>query len=99
MKYDFVTVLDRKGKDAYAWDAIGTGCDVPDRPQDGFDVIPMWIADMNFPTVPTVPAAMIERARHPAYGYFTVSERYYDAIVNWHKNRNGVENLQKEHIG
>ncbi len=42
----------------------------PDVPKEGYDVIPMWVADMNFPTVPTIPEAIIERAQHPAYGYF-----------------------------
>ena len=41
------------------------------RQKDGFDVIPMWVADMNFETVPTIPKAIMDRAAHPAYGYFS----------------------------
>ena len=55
MKYDFTTIMDRRGKDAIAVDMIGNGPGfAPDAPKDGFDVIPMWIADMNFPVVPTI---------------------------------------------
>lgn len=71
----------------------------PDAPKEGFDAIPMWVADMNFPTVPTVPEAIIRRAQHPAYGYFRTTDEYYDAIINWHEKRNGVTGLTREHIG
>ncbi|MDE7203080.1 MAG: aminotransferase class I/II-fold pyridoxal phosphate-dependent enzyme, partial [Lachnospiraceae bacterium] len=67
--------------------------------RDGFDFIPMWVADMNFPTVPTIPEAIIERARHPAYGYFEIRDEYFDSIIKWHETRNEVKDLQKEHIG
>ena len=60
MKYDFTTVYDRRGKDALAVDALGQpGGFAPSKPKDGFSVIPMWVADMNFATVPTIPAATI----------------------------------------
>ncbi|BDF68867.1 aminotransferase [Oscillospiraceae bacterium] len=100
MKYDFTSILDRRGRDAWAVDGIGT-CPgfAPDAPKEGFDAIPMWVADMNFPTVPTVPQAIIERAKHPAYGYFDPPEEYYDAIIRWHEKRNGVTGLTKECIG
>lgn len=70
MTYDFTSIMDRHGKDSIAVDGLGQLGFSPDPPKEGFDVIPMWIADMNFPTVPTVPEAIIERAKHPAYGYF-----------------------------
>ena len=53
MKYDFTSILDRKGKDAIALDLVKEGGAYP-PPKEGFDVIPMWIADMNFPVVPTI---------------------------------------------
>ena len=99
MKYDFTSVMDRHGMDAIAVDAPGTpGFDIA-GPKEGFDVIPMWVADMNFPTVPTIVEAMIQRARHPAYGYFMPRQEYYDSIIRWHKERNGVEGLEPRHIG
>lgn len=100
MKYDFTSHLDRHGMDAIAVDAVGDGGGfAPEGPKEGFDVIPMWVADMNFATVPTVPQAMIARAQHPAYGYFNPSEEYYDSIIRWQAIRNGVIGLKPEHIG
>lgn len=54
---------------------------------------------MNFPTVPTIPEAIIERAKHPAYGYFAPRDTYFDEIIKWHQKRNGVNGLKKEYIG
>lgn len=100
MKYDFTTIMDRHNKDDLAVDGLGLNPGfTPDRPKDGFDVIPMWVADMNFPTVPTITEAIIERAKHPAFGYFRPTKEYYQSIINWHKNRNGVTDLKAEYIG
>ena len=92
MQYDFTTIMDRRGKDAIAVDALGEGGGfAPAAPRPGFDAIPMWVADMNFPTVPTVPEAIIRRAQHPAFGYFAPSDEYYDSIIRWHVQRNGAD--------
>ena len=99
MKYDFTSILDRRGKDAAAYDNVGAHPIAPAKPKEGFDAIPMWVADMNFPTVPTIPEAMIERAKHPAYGYFNPTDEYFDSIIRWHEKRNGVTGLKPEHIG
>lgn len=100
MKYDFTSVIDRHGKDSIAVDDLGRlpGF-APDAPKEGFDAIPMWVADMNFPTVPTVQEAIIERAKHPMFGYFSPTEEYFDAIIRWQKERNGISGLTKECIG
>lgn len=98
MKYDFTTIMDRRGKDAIAVDRLGDGSDfAPDAPKDGFDPIPMWVADMNFATVPTVQEEMIKRIQHPLFGYFPASEEYFDSIIRWQKIRNGVDGLSREH--
>ena len=100
MTYDFTSIMDRHGKDAIAVDGLGAEPGfAPDPPKEGYDVIPMWVADMNFPTVPTIPEAIIERAKHPAFGYFDPSDEYYDAIIDWQRIRNGVEGLTAEDIG
>lgn len=100
MKYDFTSILDRTGQDAIAVERIPDGwVDFPVAVREGFDRIPMWVADMNFPTVPSVTEALLARASHPAYGYFDPSEAYYDAIIRWQETRNGVTGLRKEHIG
>ena len=98
MQYDFSTIMDRRGKDALAVDALGHGW-APDAPKEGFDAIPMWVADMNFPAVPTITQAIIERTNHPAFGYFRPREEYYASIIDWHRRRNGVEGLEEKHIG
>ena len=101
MKYDFTSIIDRRGWDALAVESIGAvpGGRVPDAPREGFDAIPMWIADMNFATAPAIPAAIIERAKHPLYGYFEPREEYFSSIIGWQERRNGVSGLKKEHIG
>lgn len=102
MKYDFETIWDRKGRDATAVDIIGKNVawtKAPKAPQEGFTAIPMWVADMNFATAPTIPQAIIQRAEHPLYGYFATRKEYYDAIIDWHESRNGVTGLTAEAIG
>lgn len=99
MKYDFTSIMERKGFDAIAVDDLGKTGFAPGAPKEGFDAIPMWVADMNFPTVPTIPEAIIERAKHPAYGYFKPRREYIDAILAWQKKRNGVDGLSRKHIG
>ncbi len=98
MGYDFTTILDRRGLDALAVDALGKP-GIPGAPKEGFDAIPMWVADMNFATVPTVPEAICRRAMHPTYGYFEPRKDYFDAIIRWQARRNGVTGLTPEHIG
>ena len=90
MTYDFTSIMDRHGKDAIAVDILGMP-GLPGAPKEGFDAIPMWVADMNFPTVPTIPEAIIARTQHPAYGYFAPRTEYFEAIADWHCRRNGVE--------
>ena len=100
MKYDFTSIMDRRGKDSIAVDGLGQNPGfAPEAPKDGFSIIPMWVADMNFPTVPTIPEALAERAAHPAYGYFSPTEEYFDSIIRWQENRNRVSGLKAEHIG
>jgi len=96
MKYDFTSILDRAGKDSLAADVIpfeGLSVD------EGFDAIPMWIADMSFPVAPCITDAIKRRMEMPNYGYFKLSDEYFDAIIRWQKERNGVEGLLPEHIG
>ncbi|MDO5551212.1 MAG: aminotransferase class I/II-fold pyridoxal phosphate-dependent enzyme [Lachnospiraceae bacterium] len=99
MKYDFTSIMNRRGMDAIAVEGLGVGAMAPQPPKEGWDIIPMWVADMNFPTVPTIPEAIIERAKHPAYGYFSPRKEYFDAIIKWHETRNQVEGLTADCIG
>lgn len=99
--YDFTTMLDRRGRDAIAVDLQEN--DFWTLPQGetkpGFDKIPMWIADMNFPTAPCVTQAIVQRAAHPIYGYFVPSDEYYGAILRWQQESFGVTDLTRQNIG
>lgn len=105
MKYDFTSILDRRGKDAIAVDApYVEGCFNHEyfaaaTLKEGMDWIPMWVADMNFPTVPTVQKAVVERTAHPAFGYFSPRDEYFGEIIKWQETRNQVTGLTKECIG
>lgn len=100
MKYDFTSIIDRHGKDSLAVDGVGVfpGFSL-EPPKEGFDMIPMWVEDMNFPTVPTVTKRLQERVAHPMYSYFLPTEEYFNSIIHWHKVRNKVEGMQPEYIG
>ena len=96
MKYDFTTIMDRRGWDALAVDNIP----FPDvKIREGFDMIPMWVADMNFPAAPSIPEAIIRRVRHTAYGYFRPRDEYFEAIIRWQQEGHGVTGLTRECIG
>ena len=104
MKYDFESIIERHGQDALAVDrpaqhrAAGEGYfSVPVK--DGFDIIPMWVADMNYAVAPSIPRAIKKRMEHPVYGYFEPRKEYYDAIIKWQTERNHVEGLTAECIG
>ena len=53
---------------------------------------------MNFPVVPTIQEAMIQRAKHPAFGYFMPTEEYFGSIIKWQETHKGVTGLTKENI-
>ena len=101
MTFDFTSILDRRGMDALAVDALGHGDTsfVPLAPEEGFDAIPMWVADMNFPTCPAIQEEIIRRTQHPCFGYFEPREEYFESIIRWHRRRNGVTGLTRENIG
>lgn len=94
-QYDFTTILDRRGKDALAVDDPPLLSPV----REGFDLIPMWVADMNFPVCPAITQAIQGRLQHPTFGYFEPREEYYQSIIDWQRRRNGVEGLEPQHIG
>ena len=100
MQYDFTTVWNRAGHDSLAVDSVGAdNVWAPDQPKEGFDFIPMWVADMGFATMPGVVESMRSRLEHPIFGYFEGGTRYTDAITRWQEHRNGVTDLKPEYIG
>lgn len=78
MKYDFDTVVPRRGTNSYKWDSMPAG-----------DILPMWVADMDFRTAPAVTEAIRKRAEHGIFGYTRVPDSYYEAVVNWFERRHG----------
>ncbi len=95
MKYDFSTVISRDGTGSLAVEQIPIpGVQV----RTGFSKIPMWIADMSFATVPSIPRAIAQRLEHPLFGYFLPEQDYFDSVIRWQCTRNGVSELAREHI-
>ena len=94
MKYDFITVLDRTGADSIAANIDPWG--VSPAPAQR---IPMWIADMSFPTAPPILEAMHKRLAFPNFGYFSMPDEYFDCILRWQETRNGLTGLKRADIG
>ena len=86
----FDTKLNRSGSNCSKWDAI---------PYDiqADDMIPMWVADMDFACPPAVIDAINERMEHPVFGYMQFPDHYWSSIINWHKSRYGAD-IEQGHI-
>jgi cystathionine beta-lyase len=80
MKYNFDKGFNNEIKDSLKWNSIK-------RMSEAGDIIPMWIADMDFETVPQVKDALVERAMQGIYGYSEMREGYYRALSDWTKKR------------
>ena len=94
--YDFTTILNRRRQDCIAANI----CPIEGvTTREGFDEIPLWVADMSFPTAPAILEAIQQRLEFPNLGYYSTPDAWYDAIIRWHAERNGVEGLDAKHIG
>jgi len=93
-KYDFDKAISRRGTGCVKWDEPAGGL----SPEEMDDVIPMWVADMDFATAPCVQEAVQRRAAHGAYGYTHVPDAYYDAVIGWYQRRYAWDGLLREHI-
>ena len=78
MEYDFSIPTDRRDTDSYKWDSA------PEA-----DIIPLWVADMDFETFPAITEALQRRVAHGIFGYTRVPEAYYEAVCRWFKKRHG----------
>lgn len=78
MEYDFSRPTERRGTDSYKWDSA------PET-----DIIPLWVADMDFETFPGITEALQRRVAHGIFGYTRVPEAYYEAVCNWFGKRHG----------
>ena len=70
MKYNFDEIIPRRGTNSYKWDSA-----------EDADVLPMWVADMDFRTAPPVVEALKKRVEHGIFGYVRVPDVYYEAIT------------------
>lgn len=98
MKFDFETIIDRHDKDSIAVD-VPCGFGPQGETKEGFDRIPMWVADMNFAVVPTVQEELQNRISHPCFGYYQPTKEYYESILKWQKVHNRTEDLEVKHLG
>jgi cysteine-S-conjugate beta-lyase len=84
MKYNFAEIVERRGSCCLKWDdtdiIFGVG-----------DILPLWVADMDFRAPREVVAALEKRVSHGVFGYVGVSSGYYRAQVHWLKKRFGWE--------
>lgn len=78
MEYDFSRPTDRRGTNSYKWDSA------PEA-----DIIPLWVADMDFETFPGITEALQRRVAHGIFGYTRVPETYYEAMCRWFEKRHG----------
>lgn len=82
MNYNFDELVERHGTRSLKWDL--------------FDAeLPMWVADMDFKTAPEIREALAKRVAHGVFGYTIIGDDWYDAIINWWKNRHHFE-IQKD---
>ena len=82
MKYSFDEIIEREGTACVKWD-------LRDKVFGTSDVLPMWVADMDFKTPGFISEAIIQRAQHPVYGYSYRTEGYYTSLMNWMQSHHG----------
>ena len=82
MKYNFDECIDRRGTDCIKYDGMAPFYDVD-------NLLPMWIADMDFKSPPCVIEALRRRVEHGVYGYSIPSPKWESAIADWLKRRHG----------
>ncbi len=78
MTFDFDEIVDRRGTGSYKWDSASSP-----------EVLPLWVADMDFRTAPAVTEAIMQRASHGVFGYVKVPDEYYKALIHWFSHRHG----------
>ena len=76
MKYNFDEIVVRRGSNSIKWDAA-----------EQEDVLPLWVADMDFKAAPAIREALARRVEHGVFGYTKVPDAYYDAIIQWFSRR------------
>ena len=77
MRNDFDELIERRGTGCVKWD------------ENDSDIIPLWVADMDFKAAPAIQEAVRKRAEHGVFGYTVVGDDYYDAVISWFQRRHG----------
>lgn len=88
--YNFDEVISRHKTNSVKWDSIK-------KKYNKENLLPMWVADMDFKIAPEIVEATVLRAKHATYGYTYPSESFYKSIIRWNKKRNNYE-IKKEWI-
>lgn len=80
MTYNFDEIVSRRHTCSYKWDSA---------PSDEKEVLPLWVADMDFRTAPVIVEALERRVRHGIFGYVRVPDAYYESVARWFARRHG----------
>ena len=89
MKYNFDEIIDRRGTESVKWDAVS-------ERWGRNDLLPMWVADMDFRTPSFVMNALRKRLEHEVLGYTFACEEWYTSIINWLQSRHGWKVKREE---
>ncbi len=87
--YNFDKLLDRRNTDCNKWDAL-------EKNYGNANLMPFWVADMDFEVLPELKEALIKRASSTTYGYSYPNEQYYANIIRWYQKRHGLKVKQNE---
>ena len=82
MKYNFDEIIPRRGTNSVKWDETSIE-----------DVIPLWVADMDFRTFPPIIEALHRRVDHGVFGYTHVPDSYYESVIRWFSKRHGLSGV------
>ena len=87
MNYNFDEIITRRGSNCIKWDEA-----------EDPDIIPLWVADMDFHVYPGIVEALRKRVEHGVFGYSLVPQSYYDAVIRWFRDRHGAKGWKREHF-
>ena len=87
MNYNFNEIITRRGSNCIKWDEA-----------EDPDIIPLWVADMDFHVYPGIVEALRKRVEHGVFGYSLVPQSYYDAVIRWFRDRHGAKGWKREHF-
>ena len=87
MNYNFDEIIPRRNTNSVKWDEAA---------QD--DIIPLWVADMDFRVLPQITEALRQRVDHGVFGYTHVPDSYYESVIRWFEDRHGLQGVKPSDI-